>query len=646
MSGRNYEKVRYRKVQYQIDGAYRTKATTLDLSGNQLTALPPEIMHLTALQRLDLRGNHLTALSPEIRRLTALEHLDLSGNQLTALPPEIMRLTALEHFDLSGNQLTALPPEIMRLTALEHFDLSGNQLTALPPEIMRLTALQVLILDGNQLTALPSEITRLTALERLYLNGNRLTALPPEITRLTMLRHLALSNNRLIVLPLELTRLTTLERLDLRENQLIALPPEIARLTALKHLDLRENQLTALPRTMGQLLSLERAAAADIEPFTEGLFLNGNPLPQPYPSFIAEDQPSTTRNVLAWLRAEPDPKPPLLPAQGTGPHFAVDAEGVIGFAPPGDLDRQGNNIARLRALHPVLRDMARDLVAALSAGNAPHGYLRARAEAYGALLDPGLEAMNFSRLYAEGVRLATAGHATAAEIAKDELPSLSLEAQEIFDSLLRLHGPFVMATIEGIEAITAEERYARRPDEEREYRAAGVDFVESLQHRPGLIRPEAAATLLGVAKETGLGSHPERSAVIGMGAVRNVAITLTASAMTALLPGLGQAALWVGGGALAAGGWLALLAANEAVKGSKAFKAVVAEATHQIDKTVPPPEPDAATTRFLAGVAGQLTFLLSIQPKLRRLAKSDDQSSWINQALDWIKAQTDKNKKL
>jgi hypothetical protein len=38
--------------------------------------------------------------------------VDLSDNQLTALPPEITRLTNLARLDLRGNQLT-IPPEIL-----------------------------------------------------------------------------------------------------------------------------------------------------------------------------------------------------------------------------------------------------------------------------------------------------------------------------------------------------------------------------------------------------------------------------------------------------------------------------------------------------------------------------------------------------
>jgi len=36
--------------------------------------------------------------------------LDLSNNQLSSLPPEILKLTYLIELDLSDNQLSSLPP--------------------------------------------------------------------------------------------------------------------------------------------------------------------------------------------------------------------------------------------------------------------------------------------------------------------------------------------------------------------------------------------------------------------------------------------------------------------------------------------------------------------------------------------------------
>jgi internalin A len=238
----------------QIEKAARDGAIELNLSGNQLTALPHEIGELTKLTTLNLWRNQLTALPPEIGKLTHLTTLNLWSNQLTALPPEIGELTNLTALYLRDNQLTALPPEIGKLTHLTTLNLRDNQLTALPPEIGELTKLTELNLRDNQLTALPPEIGELTKLIGLYISyNNQLTALPPEIGKLTKLTALYLSGNQLTALPPEIGELTNLTALYLWDNQLTALPPEIGKLTNLRVLNLRGNPLPTPPEILSRI---------------------------------------------------------------------------------------------------------------------------------------------------------------------------------------------------------------------------------------------------------------------------------------------------------------------------------------------------------------------------------------------------------
>jgi hypothetical protein len=635
---------RVRRAQDEIRNALARSQISLDLSGLDLTALPPEIGRLTALQDLDLSGNRLPTLPPEIGQLTALRSLNLSGNRLTTLPPEIGRLTALEYLDLFGNRLTTLPPEIGQLTALQRLDLSGNELTALPPKIGRLTALEHLRLSRNRLTGLPPEIRRLTALQHLNLSGNRLTGLPPEIGQLIALHSLDLSGNELTTLPPEIGRLTALQSLLLGENGLTGLSPEIGRLTALQRLDLDGNRLTALPNELGELRTLEEAAGA--QPGFLGLDVAGNPLPAPYPTLIRDGQPSATRNVLAWLRGELDPaspadgpapqsepdaddEPPPLPAQGVGLHFILDAEGVIDLAPPEDLDREGNNVRRLRSLHPELQEFSRALVAALREGNRPHSVLLAAAEAYQALIDQPLEGIDFARLYARGVRLANAKAATDAAIAADELPLLAPNAQEAVESLLAVHGAFILATRDGNEAIAEEQRYRRRPDEEREFRAATKALADALRAHPEIIRPAAATAVSEAADVAGEGPNVARSGVVAGGAVVNVTIVLLGGALVAALPVIGGFVAGPVGGF--AGGAVGLVIVD-AIRQSKAFAASTDPLTRHLDKLS-----DAGTRRFLETLQRAREFCLGFEPGLRRLARQGERFAWINRPLDWLK---------
>ncbi|HZH90291.1 MAG TPA: COR domain-containing protein [Pyrinomonadaceae bacterium] len=213
------------KILDLIDQAERGRWTALNLSGNQLTALPPVITKLTYLTHLDLSDNQLVTVPPEITSLINLQDLNLSFNQLANLPPEIVKLSNLNTLFLSGNQLKNLPPEIVKLSNLNILFLSGNQLKNLPPETAKLTNLRGLSLTNNQLTSLPPEIATLANLLALFLSGNHLTSVPPEIAKLTNLTHLDLHNNQLVGLPPEIIKLTNLTHLDIRNNQL-PIPPE------------------------------------------------------------------------------------------------------------------------------------------------------------------------------------------------------------------------------------------------------------------------------------------------------------------------------------------------------------------------------------------------------------------------------------
>ncbi len=282
-------------------------------------------------------------------------------------------------------------------------------------------------------------------------------------------------------------------------------------------------------------MGLARAAEDSFRPSGFGLHLDDNPLPAPYPQLIAGGQPEATRRVLAWLRGELEPEPPAdpppppdipppLPEQGAGPHVILDEEGRLAPAPPEDLDREGNNLRLLRQLHPLLRDLARELVADLSAGNRPHPRLRDRAVAYLAQIDRDLAATDFAALYFQGVRLANAADAAEREIARGEQPPMSEAIREELTSLLQTHGTFILATVEGAEALELEARHRRDREEEARFRDAALRLATGLQASSGVAQPVIADLSVQAAEEIGRGPNPVRSAAIGTATIRNVSM--------------------------------------------------------------------------------------------------------------------------
>ncbi|MBD2459869.1 leucine-rich repeat domain-containing protein [Oscillatoria sp. FACHB-1407] len=269
-----------------IDRAVATNATTLDLSGMNLTELPPEIGKLTHLKTLILgrQGydegsrsekltNNLTTLPPEIGNLTQLERLKIWNNCLIKLPPEIGQLQNLKWLDLSENRLKALPPEIGELKKLGLLNLSNNQLNQLPVEIAQLQNLRSLNLGDNQLTELPPQFSQLVNLRSLNLWNNQLTELPPQFSQLVNLRSLNLWNNQLTELPPQFSQLVNLRSLNLSGNELTELPPQFSQLVNLRLLNFWNNQLTELPPQFSQLVNLR------------SLNLGGNQLTELPPQF-------------------------------------------------------------------------------------------------------------------------------------------------------------------------------------------------------------------------------------------------------------------------------------------------------------------------------------------------------------------------
>jgi hypothetical protein len=485
----------------------------------------------------------------------------------------------------------------------------------------------------------------MTKLTSLILANNRLHELPREIASLANLEYLDLGKNLFTRLPPSITQLTALKYLDLSSNSLHALEPTVARLTQLRTLNLTGNQLVILPRELGNMISLESASSeattrdASETATSGGLYLNQNPLEPRLRTLSAEPQPLATRAVLAYLRddtaglleASVNDTLPGLPEQGVGPHFELDAYGIADFAPPGALDAQGNHIKRLRELHPILKALSGELVESLSVGNTPHDRLLRRCIGYSNLVDQKLEDINFSLLFIEGVRL---DNAAKADKKDSELPSLDPHPRELLDSLLSLHGPFIMATKEGREAIEEEERYKRRPDEERDYRAAAVAFAKILLSEPGIIQPYAAALVLAAAEQTGMGGNPERSGVVGLGTVKNVAITLTGGALVVAAPVMGG--LTLGDSGMIAGGLMALVLGKSLDK-SKALTSVLGRITAQIDR-FSGSEKEESLENLRRGLVRQLAFVLRVKPQLRLLAKRSEHLIWLDHALDWIEA--------
>lgn len=181
---------------------YFEQLRSIDVSNNQISNIDDSVVNLNeTLTTIIAKKNELhdSCLPKNFGAMQNLIELNMSGNHLRNIPPQIFELTNLKFLYLGANQISQLPPAVCRLQRLQFLYLGGNALTEIPDEVGRLQNLEALNLCENQLSSLPSSISQLTNLRSLALHNNRLTTLPPEIVTLRSLHELSLRENPLVV---------------------------------------------------------------------------------------------------------------------------------------------------------------------------------------------------------------------------------------------------------------------------------------------------------------------------------------------------------------------------------------------------------------------------------------------------------------
>ena len=160
-----------------------------------LTAFPQEIFSLAdSLEILDLSGNQLSSLPDDLVKLTKLKVIFCSQNQFTELPAVLGRCPSLSMIGFKANKIrhipaTSLPAKLRWLT------LTDNAIEQLPPEIGNCHDLQKLMLAGNRLQALPETLAHCKRLELIRIAANQLHAFPTWLLSLPRLSWLAYSGN-------------------------------------------------------------------------------------------------------------------------------------------------------------------------------------------------------------------------------------------------------------------------------------------------------------------------------------------------------------------------------------------------------------------------------------------------------------------
>ena len=245
-------------------------------------------------------------------------------------------------------------------------------------------------------------------------------------------------------------------------------------------------------------------------------------------------------------------------------------------AKPESLDSEGNNLARLSAQHPQIVRLAGELLANLGQNEQPE--LFAAAKSYFDNINRDLSQIDFERLWGEGVNLEEA-EASAERRIKDMMREpLNDAALTALNALLRIHGPFILATNAGLENLAFANAYDMRPDEAREQRAAAIELAQEFKANPDVVAPETAANFAHFVEQPESTKHPERSAAFTIGMVQNIAIVTTAGAtIGAIIAEVGSETGPVVAGAVA-------LSLIEGLKKTKPFLEVAGLVTDGLNK--------------------------------------------------------------
>ena len=169
----------------------------LNISNNRIDSLPFSLFNqCRKLSVLQYAGDELNAI-PQVLFQGSLKVLDLSENNLTAIPDDIGACRQLEELDLHANRLTTYPSSSVLLKSLKSLILSGNPLTLLSAWVVNQPQLKILFIDNTAIENTYDLLCKADALRFLNMEENNMKELPACFCELKGLKVILVSGNSL-----------------------------------------------------------------------------------------------------------------------------------------------------------------------------------------------------------------------------------------------------------------------------------------------------------------------------------------------------------------------------------------------------------------------------------------------------------------
>ncbi|MBU3012386.1 leucine-rich repeat-containing serine/threonine-protein kinase [Polaribacter vadi] len=146
----------------------------LDLSDNNLSVLPNDIIILKKLKIVFFENNKFTEFPSVLAQLPLLSMIGFKSNQIHTVPensfPPLLRWLIL-----TNNKIKKLPKSMGDCQFLQKFPVAGNLIEELPKEMANCHNLELLRISSNQLKTIPDWLFTLPKLSWIAFGGNPIT---------------------------------------------------------------------------------------------------------------------------------------------------------------------------------------------------------------------------------------------------------------------------------------------------------------------------------------------------------------------------------------------------------------------------------------------------------------------------------------
>lgn len=221
---------------------------------------------LDGLELLNLSGNSIREISPNVFTIVQLKVLDLSRNDMALITGGTFTyLRYLEELDLRKNSLQFLGEDTFSgLIGLKSLYLSNNDISVIAPKAFaNLRSLVRLDLSYNSLTRLSGDMfgTSRLPLRKLFLRKNYLDEIPGDaFESVPNIDFLSLAHNKITLFDDNLfVPLKSLRKLHINNNAIVEISSAVMdEVTKLVEFLFSRNRLTFLPATNATFSNLEK----------------------------------------------------------------------------------------------------------------------------------------------------------------------------------------------------------------------------------------------------------------------------------------------------------------------------------------------------------------------------------------------------